>query len=129
MRVTCPPEKRYPGFPGDFVSPRPSWYPWGMNRIVACVCCLRSCLSVLLQLVGYLLRFCWALALPRAVTAAQLLAIQSQLKWSLRRRTVPALLWRHPLVCRGHSISPEDEPNCSGYASVRPDLAGPYVPI
>jgi hypothetical protein len=41
--------------------------------------------DVLLQLVGYLLRFCWALLLPRAVTAAQLLAIQSQLAAELNR--------------------------------------------
>jgi len=40
---------------------------------------------VLLQLVGYLLRFCWALLLPRAVMAAQLLAIQSQLAAELDR--------------------------------------------
>ena len=43
------------------------------------------CLGVLLQLVGYLLRFCWALVLPRAVTAAQLLAFQSQLAVELNR--------------------------------------------
>ena len=46
---------------------------------------LRSCLGVLLQLVGYLLRFCWALLLPRAVTAAQLVAVQSQLAVELNR--------------------------------------------
>ena len=43
------------------------------------MCCLRACLGVLLQLVGYLLRLCWALLLPRAVVAAKLLAVQSQL--------------------------------------------------
>jgi transposase InsO family protein len=42
-------------------------------------------LGVLLQLVGYLVRFCWALVLPRAVMAAQLLAMQSQLAAELNR--------------------------------------------
>jgi hypothetical protein len=37
------------------------------------------CLGILLQLLRYALRFRWALLLLRAVTAAQLLAIQSQL--------------------------------------------------
>jgi len=46
---------------------------------------LRRCLGVLLQLVWYALRFCWALILPRAVIAAQLLAIQSQLAAELNR--------------------------------------------
>jgi len=40
---------------------------------------LGRCLGVLLQLLRYALRFCWALLLPRAVVAAQLLAFQSQL--------------------------------------------------
>ena len=40
---------------------------------------------MLLQLVRYLLRCCWALLLPRAVTAAQLLAVQSQLVSELNR--------------------------------------------
>jgi len=44
-----------------------------------------SCLGVLLQLLRYALRFCWALVLPRAVMAAQLLAIQSQLAAELNR--------------------------------------------
>jgi len=56
-----------------------------MNRIVEWVCWLRGCLGVLLQLVGYLVRFCWALVLPRAVMAAQLLAMQSQLAAELNR--------------------------------------------
>ena len=38
-----------------------------------------SCLGVLLQLLRYALSFCWALVLPRAVMAAKLLAVQSQL--------------------------------------------------
>jgi len=44
-----------------------------------------SCLGVLLQLLRYALSFCWALVLPRAVTAAQLLAIESQLAVELNR--------------------------------------------
>jgi len=46
---------------------------------------LCSCLGVLLQLLRYSLSFCWALLLPRAVTAAQLLAIRSQLAVELDR--------------------------------------------
>jgi hypothetical protein len=38
-----------------------------------------SCLDVLLQLLRYVLSFCWALLLPRAVTAEQLVAVQGQL--------------------------------------------------
>ena len=83
--AACPPERHYPDCSEGFGSPRLSWYPWGMNRIVDFVWCLRRCLGVLLQRVGYLLRFCWALLLPRAVTAAQLLAIQSQLAAELNR--------------------------------------------
>ncbi|MCJ7751241.1 MAG: integrase core domain-containing protein [Armatimonadetes bacterium] len=49
------------------------------------LCHLCNCLGVLLQLLRYLLRFCWALVLPRAVMAAQLLAIQSQLAVELNR--------------------------------------------
>ena len=60
-----------------------------MNRIVDCVCCLRGCSGVLLQLVGYLLRFCWALLLPRAVVAAQLLAVRSQLAVEVNRSSAP----------------------------------------
>jgi hypothetical protein len=40
---------------------------------------LCSCFGVLLQLLRYAFSLCWALLLPRAVTAAQLVAVQSQL--------------------------------------------------
>jgi hypothetical protein len=46
---------------------------------------LCSCFGVLLHLLRYALSFCWALLLPRAVTAAQLLAIRSQLAVELNR--------------------------------------------
>jgi putative transposase len=47
------------------------------------------CLGVLLQLLRYALGFGWALLLPRAVTAAQLLAFQSQLAVELNRSSAP----------------------------------------
>jgi hypothetical protein len=50
---------------------------------------LFSCLDVLLQLLRYALSFCWALLLPRAVTAAQLVAFQSQLAVELNRSCAP----------------------------------------
>ncbi|MCJ7750801.1 MAG: hypothetical protein MUQ65_06860, partial [Armatimonadetes bacterium] len=50
---------------------------------------LCRCLGVLLQLLRYALSFCWALLLPRAVTAAQLLAFQSQLAVELNRSSAP----------------------------------------
>jgi hypothetical protein len=46
---------------------------------------LCSCFGVLLHLLRYALSFCWALLLPRAVTAAQLAAIQSHLAAELNR--------------------------------------------
>jgi hypothetical protein len=46
-------------------------------------------LGVLFQLLQYALSFCWALLLPRAVTAAQLLAFQSQLAVELNRSSAP----------------------------------------
>ena len=60
-----------------------------MKAVSSSLCHLRSCLCVLLQLVGYLLRFCWALVLPQAVTAAQLVAVQSQLAVELNRSSGP----------------------------------------
>jgi hypothetical protein len=77
-------------------------------------------LGVLLQLVGYLLRFCWALVLPRAVTAAQLLAIQSQLAVEVNRSSgrrqrhrqfSPAfrILWAVLSKClNGWEVSPQE---------------------
>ena len=50
---------------------------------------LCRCLGVLLQLLRYALRFCWALLLPRAVTAAQLLALQSQLAVQVNSSSAP----------------------------------------
>ncbi len=50
---------------------------------------LYRCLSVLFQLLRYSLSFCWALLLPRAVTAAQLLALQSQLAVEVNRSSAP----------------------------------------
>jgi hypothetical protein len=49
---------------------------------------LCSCFGVLLHLLGYALSFCWALLLPRAVTATQLVAIQSRLAAELDRFSV-----------------------------------------
>ncbi|MCJ7821678.1 MAG: hypothetical protein MUQ26_01110 [Armatimonadetes bacterium] len=56
---------------------------------------LYSGLGVLLQLLRYALRFCWALLLARAVTAAQLLAIQSQLAAELNRASGQRKRHRH----------------------------------
>jgi len=50
---------------------------------------LCRCLGVLLRLLRYALRFCWALLLPRAVTAAQLLALQSQLTAEVNSSSAP----------------------------------------
>jgi len=58
---------------------------------------LYRCLGVLLQLLRYSLSFCWAL-LPRAVTAAQLLAFQSQLAVEVNRSSAPRK--------RHHKLSP-----------------------
>lgn len=71
--------------PESFFSPRRSGILVGMKVTLSFVRHLRSCLGVLLQLLRYVLRFCWALLLPRAVTAAQLLAIESQLAVELNR--------------------------------------------
>jgi putative transposase len=60
-----------------------------MRALLSFLCHLCNCLGVLFQLIGYLLRFCWALVLPRAVTAAQLLAMQSQLAVELNRSSAP----------------------------------------
>lgn len=57
--------------------------------IVSFVRPLFSCLDVLRQLVGYLLRLCWALLLPRVVTATQVLALQSQLAAEVNRSSAP----------------------------------------
>ena len=56
-----------------------------MKAILSFLWHLFSFLGVLLHLLRYLLSFCWALVLPRAVTAAQLLAMQSQLAAELSR--------------------------------------------
>ncbi|MCJ7751980.1 MAG: hypothetical protein MUQ65_12930, partial [Armatimonadetes bacterium] len=50
---------------------------------------LCSCLGALLQLLRYVLSFCWGLFLPRVVTAAKLLAFQSQLAVELNRSSAP----------------------------------------
>jgi len=76
---TCPPEKRCPDLPLDFFSPRRPGILVGMRALLSLLWHVRSCLGVLLQLLRYAVSFCWALLLPRAVMAAQLLAIQSQL--------------------------------------------------
>lgn len=76
---TCPPEKRYPGFPLGFISPRRPGILVGMRVLLSFLWHVGSCLGVLLQLLRYALSFCWALVLPRAVMAAKLLAVQSQL--------------------------------------------------
>ncbi len=51
----------------------------GMKAILSLLQHLLSSWGVLLQLLRYSLSFCWALVLPRALTAAHLLAFQSQL--------------------------------------------------
>ncbi len=60
-------------------SPRRPGILVGMTAILSFLWHLRNSLGMLLQLLRYSLSFCWALVLPRAVTAAQLLAFQSQL--------------------------------------------------
>jgi len=57
----------------------------GMKVTLSFLRHLCRCLGVLLQLLRYAVSFCWALLLPRAVMAAQLLAIQSQLAAELDR--------------------------------------------
>jgi len=69
-----------------------AWRPGilvGMKVTLSVLRPLCSCLGVLLQLLRYALSFCWALLLPRAVTAAQLLAFQSQLAVELNRSSAP----------------------------------------
>jgi len=61
----------------------------GLNVTLCFLRYLYRCLSVLLQLLRYSLSFCWAQLLPRAVTAAQLLAFQSQLAVELNRSSAP----------------------------------------
>jgi len=69
----------------SFFSPRRPGILVGMKVTLSFLRSLCRCLGVLLQLLRYALRFCWALVLPRAVTAAQLLAIESQLAAELNR--------------------------------------------
>ena len=57
----------------------------GMKAILSFLWHLCGFLGVLLHLLRYVLSFCWALVLPRAVTAAQLVAIQSQLAVEVNR--------------------------------------------
>ncbi len=61
----------------------------GMKAILSLLWHLRNSLGILLQLLRYALRFCWALLLPRAVTAAQLVAFQSQLAVEVNRSSAP----------------------------------------
>ena len=75
--------------PESHFSPRRLGILVGMKAILSLLCHLRNSLGVLLQLLRYALRFCWALVLPRAVTAAQLLAFQSQLAVELNRSSAP----------------------------------------
>ena len=71
--------------PESFFSPRGPGILVGMKVTLSLLRPLCRCLGVLLQLLRYALSFCWALLLPRAVTAAQLLAFQSQLTVELNR--------------------------------------------
>ncbi len=71
--------------PERFFSPRRPGILVGMKVTLSFLRPLCSCLGVLLQLLRYALSFCWALLLPRAVTAAQLLAARSQLAVELNR--------------------------------------------
>ncbi len=71
--------------PQSFFSPRRPGILVGMKVILSFLRPLCSCLGVLLQLLRYALSFCWALLLPRAVAAARLLAVQSQLAVELNR--------------------------------------------
>jgi len=69
----------------SFVSLRITGYPGDMQAVSSFLWHLCSCFGVLLQLLRYALSFCWALLLPRAVTAAQLVAVQSQFAVELNR--------------------------------------------
>lgn len=72
-----------------FTSSRRTGILMGMKVTLTLLGHLCRCLGVLLQLLRYSLSFCWALLLPRAVTAAQLLAFQSQLAVELNRSSAP----------------------------------------
>jgi len=63
----------------SFFSPRRPGILVSMKVTLSFLRPLYRCLGVLLQLLRHSLSFCWALLLPRAVAAAQLLAFQSQL--------------------------------------------------
>jgi hypothetical protein len=69
----------------NFISLWLTAYPGCMKAVSSFLWHVGSCLDVLLQLLRHALSFCWALLLPRAVTAAKLLAIQSQLAVELNR--------------------------------------------
>ena len=69
----------------SFVSLRLTGYPGGMEAVSSFLWHLCSCFGVLLHLLRYALSFCWALLLPRAMTGAQLVAVQSQLAAELNR--------------------------------------------
>jgi hypothetical protein len=76
--------------PESFISPRRPGILVGMKVTFSFLRPLCRFLGVLLQLLRYSLSFCWALLLPRAVTAAQLLAFQSQLAVELNRSSAPS---------------------------------------
>jgi len=61
----------------------------GMKATLSFLRHLCRCLGVLFDLLRYVLSFCWALLLPRAVTAAHLLALQSQLAVEVNRSSAP----------------------------------------
>jgi len=69
----------------SFFPPRCPGVLAGMKVTLSPLRPLCSGLRVLIQLLRYALSFCWALLLPRAVTAAQLVAIQSQLAAEINR--------------------------------------------
>jgi len=82
----------------SFISTRHLGILFGMKVILSLLRHLCGCIGVLLQLLRYARTFCWALLLPRAVVAAQLLAFQSQLAVELNRSSAPRK--------RHHSFSP-----------------------
>jgi putative transposase len=84
--------------PESYLSARRPGILVGMKATLSSLRHLCRCLGVLLQLLRYSLSFCWALLLPRAVTAAQLLAFQSQLAAELNRSSAPRK--------RRHTFSP-----------------------
>ena len=88
--MTClSPRKMLSESPESFCSPRRPGILVGMKVTLSFLRPLCRCLGILLQLLRYALSFCWALVLPRAVTAAQLLAFQSQLAVELNRSSAP----------------------------------------